>query len=47
MPKPKIGFITFGHTYFDPLADKAGLMESIKAAWSNLPFTLIPCTRRI
>jgi L-fucose isomerase-like protein len=42
MQKPKIGLITFGHTYFDPLADKAGLIESIKAAWSNMPFTLVP-----
>jgi L-fucose isomerase-like protein len=42
MRKAKIGFITFGHTYFDPLADKSGLIEAVKRAWSDLPFTLIP-----
>jgi len=41
MGKPKIGFITFGHTYFDPLADKSGLIESVKTLWGELPFTLV------
>jgi len=42
MQKPKLGFITFGHTYFDPLGDKVGLTESAKVAWADLPFALIP-----
>ena len=44
MEKPKIGFITFGHTYFDPLADKAGFIESVKTSWGDLPFTMVPAT---
>lgn len=42
MQKPKIGFITFGHTYFDPLADKVVLVESIKKAWSGFSFMMVP-----
>lgn len=42
MYTPKIGFMTFGHPYFDPLADKTGLIESVMSAWGDLPFTLIP-----
>ena len=42
MKKPEIGFITFGHTYFDPLADKTGLIDFASKAWADLPFTLVP-----
>ena len=42
MKKPEIGFITFGHTYFDPLADKTGLIEFVSKAWADFPFTLVP-----
>lgn len=42
MEKPKIGFITFGHTYFDPLADKTGFIKTVTTTWADLPFTLIP-----
>ena len=42
MEKPKIGFITFGHSYFDPLADKTGLISAVAKAWDSLPFTLVP-----
>lgn len=41
MEKPKIGFITFGHNYFDPLADKTGFIESVTTIWGDLPFSLV------
>ncbi len=41
MVHPKIGLMTFGHGYFDPMADKTGLIESVADAWKDLPFSLV------
>lgn len=41
MVHPKIGLMTFGHAYFDAMADKTGLAESLATAWKDLPFSLV------